>query len=318
MAPASLRFTVVLLVLCAAPAAAQSTVHSPEAFVAELERLRTEVESAPHGQIPDLRTPAVWVVDAGGQRFELPAGWLRAQVETARRDPAQWPAQRTGILAQLEALTAEVQELAAAARPAARLDPASARVALAEVLAGREFRQLHEQSALARVWERISQFLQRAWDRLGAGRLGRPGAATVLAWLTVLVALSGLGVWLARLLLRPERAARVAGDTAVSNVRSARAWAQDALQAGDPKETMRLGYRAAVRGLEEEGTWRADPARTPREYLRLLPAGHRRRARLSDIAGRFEEIFFGARPATEDDRRAVLSGLKELGCLPAD
>jgi hypothetical protein len=72
-----------------------------------------------------------------------------------------------------------------------------------------------------------------------------------------------------------------------------------------------------VAGLEEEGTWRRDDALTPREYTRLLAAGHRRRALFTDISRRFEEVWFAARTATDDDRSAVMARLKELGCLPA-
>ena len=37
------------------------------------------------------------------------------------------------------------------------------------------------------------------------------------------------------------------------------------------------GSGAVISRLEEEGAWRLDDTRTPREYLRLLPADHRRR-----------------------------------------
>ena len=39
---------------------------------------------------------------------------------------------------------------------------------------------------------------------------------------------------------------------------------------------------------------------------------------MADLTVRFEEIWFAAREATENDRALALAGLKELGCLPAD
>jgi hypothetical protein len=70
--------------------------------------------------------------------------------------------------------------------------------------------------------------------------------------------------------------------------------------------------------LEEEGALRGDETRTPREFLRLLPETHRRRGLLADVTRRFEEIWYGARHPTEEDRRSLLARLEELGCLPVE
>lgn len=309
---------VLVSLLWATPAAAQSITMSLDAFVAELERLSADVEGGPHGQVPSLRLPTMWVIEDGTQRFEMPAGWLRLEIDAARREPARWPARRAAILAQLDGLKAEARALFERRQTDAGAGGAAARATLTEVLAGREFRQMHSQSAMSRLWDRITQALLRAWRQLGGGRLGSRDTAMVFAWLTVLVALGVLSAWLARVLLRPDRRRGVAMGAPAARVRSARALAHDALTAQDPREATRCAYRATVRGLEEEGAWRDDPARTPREYLRLLPTDHRRRVLLTDVARRFEEIWFGARPATEEDRRAVLTRLKELGCLPVD
>lgn len=174
------------------------------------------------------------------------------------------------------------------------------------------------ENAIGRLRQRISQGLLRFWERLGGARLGSRGTAIVFAWIAVLVALSVLATWLVRLMVRPDRGRRFALSTPPSGTRSARAWAHDARAAADPREAARCAYRATVRGLEEEGAWRVDDTRTPREYLKLLPAQHRRRTLVADVTRRFEEIWFGAREATEDDRRAVLARLRELGCLRAD
>lgn len=171
---------------------------------------------------------------------------------------------------------------------------------------------------MARFRQRATQWLLRMWERLGGGLLGRRGTAIVFAWAAVLIALAVLTSWLVRFILRPDRGRRLALTVPGARVRSARAWAHDALTAPDAREAARCAYRATVRGLEEEGAWQTDETRTPREYLRMLPAEHRRRTLVADVMRRFEEIWFGAREATEDDRRAVLARLEELGCLPAD
>jgi hypothetical protein len=50
----------------------------------------------------------------------------------------------------------------------------------------------------------------------------------------------------------------------------------------------------------------------------MLPRDHRRHPLVADVTRRFEEIWFGARRATADDRDAALARLREMGCLPAE
>lgn len=310
------------LVLCLAlPASARAQaadVMSAEAFGRMLAQLSDQVRGGEPGRIPPLRIPAVWTVEADGQRFEMPAGWLRRSLEEARTNPSTWPAARSRLLAQLDALRSEAEALAA--RGTARHpDADAARAALTGVLSRPEFRQMAQQSALARLRGRVLDWLRRLWDRLGGGPLGRRGTAVALAWITTILAAIALASWLARILMRPDRRRHHLphGDPA-GRTKGARAWARDALHAKDAREAARCAYRAVVSRLEEEGEWRHDDSRTPREYGRLLPADHRRRGLFADVSRRFEEIWFGARAATEEDRAAVIARLRELGCLPAD
>ena len=291
---------------------------SAEAFGRLLAQLSDQVRGGEPGHIPALRVPAVWTVEAGGQRFEMPAGWLRRALDAARTNPSTWPAARSHLLAQLDALRSEVEALAARGT-AGHPDPDAARAALTGVLSRREFRQMAQQSALARLRARALDWLRRLWDRLGGGPLGRRGTAVALAWIMTLLAAIALTSWLARTLMRPDRRRqRLPHGDPAGRTKGARAWARDAVCASDAREAARCAYRAVVSRLEEEGTWRHDDSRTPREYGRLLPADHRRRGLFADVSRRFEEIWFGARAATEDDRAAVIARLRELGCLPAD
>jgi hypothetical protein len=195
-----------------------------------------------------------------------------------------------------------------------------ARAALQRVLADPEFAGLHSQSAMQQAWTHIVEWFARILQRLGLGRVAQAATAETVAWVMALVALGALLGWLTRVLrgarARPRLSLRP-GDSTMQTL-SARAWARRAAAAPDPRETVRCAYRAAMCRLEEEGVWRIDDARTPREYLRLLPDEHRRRRPVVDVARRFEEIWFGAREATDDDRRSLLGRLEELECLPAE
>lgn len=310
---------VLLGTLFTSTAAAQSSAPmNPRAFIAELDRLSSEVSSGEAGRVPDVRVPEVWIVESAGQRVEMPAAWVRRAVDAARGNPSTWPAQRATLLTRIDTLKSEARALASRTAGAPARDPAAARNVLTGVLAGPEFRRMAQESVMARFRQRATQWLLRMWERLGGGLLGRRGTAIVFAWAAVLIALAVLTSWLVRFILRPDRGRRLALTVPGARVRSARAWAHDALTAPDAREAARCAYRATVRGLEEEGAWQTDETRTPREYLRMLPAEHRRRTLVADVMRRFEEIWFGAREATEDDRRAVLARLEELGCLPAD
>jgi hypothetical protein len=291
----------------------------PDAFAADLQRVSEEVSGGAPGQIPDVRLPTAWIVEARGQRIEVPAQSLRRALENARRSPSTWPAQRSSIMAQLGAMSEEAHTFSERiARDGSASGASSSRAALDTILAGAEFRRIREQSALARLRQRAVEWLLDLWSRLGGSALGRRGTAIAFAWIAVLVTLAVLTAWIVRVIARPSRAKRFGLAPPAAARRSARAWARDAVAATDPREAMRYAYRATICGLEEEGAWRLDDARTPREYLRILPADHRRRTLVGDMIRRFEEIWFAARAATEEDRAAAVARLRELGCLPAD
>ena len=287
------------------------------AFAAALERLSRTISDAPVTTVPRVDVPVVWTVEAEGQRYEMPAGWLRQDLERARSKPEEWPARRAQILAQLAALKAEAGGLAEYDEAGRRASTDNARSALSKILAGPEFRQMAQTSAMAAWRARAFRWLARMWERLGGEHLGRRSTTLVFAWIVALAALAGLAFWVLRS-LRSAPGGQFALTTPPPPRRSARTWARDARAATDPREAARCAYRAVLSSLEEEGALRGDDTRTPRECLGLLPEAHRRRGLLADVTRRFEEIWYGARQPTEEDRRSLLARLTELGCLPAD
>ena len=198
---------------------------------------------------------------------------------------------------------------------AASPDIQRARTVLSDVLSRREFTAQAADSVLVRAQRRIANWLADLWQRLGLGGLAGKKTTKVFAWVIAFAALCGLGAWLFRSLTRASRGARLAITAPPSRRKSARAWAAAAAHATDLRDVVRYAYSATVTRLEEEGAWKPDAARTPREHLRLLAADHRRRPVVADVARRFEEVWFAARTPTDDDRQALLARLKELGCL---
>ena len=207
------------------------------------------------------------------------------------------------------------------AAPATPPDRTAARTALHGVLAQRAFAQ-----ARASTWQndllgRAERWLSDLWDRTLGRRVGQRTVARVLAWGAATAAVLALLVWLTRMTVRfREDGPLGIGATPPRRVpgRELAAEAAALIRAGRTREASRLAYRAAVQKLEEEGALKVDEARTPREYLALLPPPHRRRPSLSALTTAFERLWYGSHAASPDEGRSILALLQDLECLPRD
>jgi len=320
---AALAFAALIGHAALAQASYRSTQHAPGStldlpgFSADLDRVIAVMRSTEAAELPAVRDsiPLVWTVRTPGGQVQVPGEWIRRELEEARRDPKTWPSRRARLTTHLSWMRGEATALQTRVT---RPDSRAARVTLSAVLAEKEFRGIANASAMSRLRTAISDWLVRLWRRVGGERLGGSLTAVVFAWAAGLLALAVLGWWIARTLLENRDHGRLALSVPPPARQSARAWALAAAAASDPREAARFAYRATVRRLEEEGAWKPDDARTPREHMKLLANGHNRRPLFADVAGRFEEIWFGGRKPSGEDVREMLVRLKELGCLPAD
>jgi hypothetical protein len=288
----------------------------PAAFVARLDaaieasRAATSAEDA---AAVYRGLPSSWTVRAGRDRVTIPSGPI---VEAhARHDAATpWTATRDRMVARLQAMRDEAVRLEAGG--AAR--PAHVREALGEVLASPEFSGRHGDDALMRMWDDIRRWV-RSWfpSMQNTGRAVGP-AVKWFSWLVAAAAfvlLAGL-VW--RMLARSTREARVRMRPGTARERlDARGWAERAraaLAAGEAREALRCAYQAVLHRLDEEGAWTIADARTPREYVRLLPPADRRHAAVSMVARAFERVWYGGAQPALVDAEAAVGRLGELGC----
>ena len=88
--------------------------------------------------------------------------------------------------------------------------------------------------------------------------------------------------------------------------------ARAAAARGEYRDAIRILYGAAVRRIEEGGTWQVDPARTHREYVRLLPADSLQRPPLAAITTCFEHVWYGHAQASAIEFEAILAELESL------
>ena len=192
------------------------------------------------------------------------------------------------------------------------------RDSLHAILARKEYRGVSESSAR----ERFVEWLENRLADLLA-MLERFGSRS--PWITFALRallLGALCVGLVWALVRIERRSRirlVPEPIPVSGAPSAREWqlwladahtmaAQDLW-----REAIHFLYWAAIARLESRRLWPADRARTPREYLELLPAADPRRLNLATLTRSFERTWYGGRDAGPSDFKAALKLAAELG-----
>jgi hypothetical protein len=196
------------------------------------------------------------------------------------------------------------------------------RETLAQVLAGRDFRDLQQPTVRDSMLEKVGGWLNRLLERVTRLRAHSAWIGRLVVWAFIL----GVSVALVWALLQLERKWRVRlvpeGRVPAPNAPSARSWqlwfedARRAAASGMWREAIHLVYWAAIARLESRRLWPADRARTPREYLALIAPEDPRRAGLAVLTGSFERTWYGGRIAAESDYRhaeAIASSLIEGG-----
>lgn len=313
---------VVLVLLPQAAAAPGAQSPSPRLtipqFVAHLEGLASAVEAADSNAAARLlpSVPAADEVVAGSETYEVKLDWLRAAAPARDADPGAWTSRRDGLAARLRAMAREADAVAAAPRQGT-----TAQAALSAVLEQPRFQRARAGSWQADLRRRVARWLADLWSRTLGRTAGRRTVAQIVAWTAAIAAVLVLLIWLARLSSRrraerPLTVGPLDGHRAPGHILGLEA--ASLIRAGRIRDAARVAYRAAVHRLEEEGALRVDEARTPREYLRQLPAMHRRHATLSALTMTFERIWYGSRAAAPDEGDKILALLQDLGCLYFD
>ncbi len=296
------------------PGEGQTALDLP-GYQAELDRQATAVANLE--QRPEtarslrLSLPDSWRVRTPHGRYQVPTGWLQAGLKVLQRDPDNRRLRRN-LEQRLAALRAEAEALAGS--PAAPpVEPARAR--LEEILSRREFRGVRGPTWLDRVRQSIAFWLSDLFDTLaGVIRLPRQ-TGQIFFWVLLTVVLILVALWIKRSLPPLFSEPPAPPREPLPPAKSWRQWAREAQAAagrGDYREAVRCAYWAGVYRLEELGAWKLERTRTPREYLRLLPADHRQRPALAALTRRFELVWYGRRPAGRDDFNEAALQLETL------
>lgn len=238
--------------------------------------------------------------------------WIPDAIQQAEVQHA-WPKTRTLIVARLNRVRDQAEYLQDEEEHSGKslVDLASARSSLNDVLSRGEFKQRQQAGWSDAFRSRLQRWIEQLIDHLPISRGATAAVSKVFAWVVAIGALLALVVYLIRARL-PQRSMRSL-DLELPRPTSAEwaAKAYAALRAGDAREAMHCGYHAVLYRLEEQGVWRVDESRTPREYVHLLPAQDQRRAAFIDLTRRFEQTWYGSRAA---DAPGLLNHLEAFGC----
>jgi hypothetical protein len=256
--------------------------------------------------------PTLVRVDGSTRIFEVPTGSLR-------HDFHLWQTGSDSVarLRLLNGLHTMRSEAAGFTAPA--VAPAAQQAQLTEILSGREFRDLHGPTWTDRLKQRLLEMLVGLLARL-FNRSSVPTISTVLVYGLMTLAVVVLALATYRYLRRTTAAETMLSSRLIATPMDWPRWlaaAQAAAAAGSWRDAIHFTYWCAVAFLETKGAWRPDRARTPREYLRLLPSSSDDGATLAALTRRFELVWYGNAAADAAAFAESVANLKKMGCPAA-
>ncbi len=203
------------------------------------------------------------------------------------------------------------RQVPAAAHAVTQLTPAQqaqftrARAAAERILATAEFQQPEPT-----LWDRIKQvifaFITRLFMGIDRVTSESPWVGRALEWLLFGAAAVGLLVWVLRTLQRQRLRVDLGREPAKAAewARKRDDWRQLAEESADKgawREAIHAVYWASIAELEGRRLWRQNPARTPREYVRLLRPGTAEQRELRGLTATLERSWYGQREGTREE-----------------
>lgn len=287
-------------------------------YTQKLGRIAVELKMLPEHpeRAASLRSsiPEEWELKTQTSTFEIDNEDLREKLQRYSNNAAR----RGEILPELEfSVDGRLEDAKSYDHPA----DASARSKLENILQGREYRGVSKsQSPLEKLKDTLLSWFIRQLRKLFQAAVAHPRVSQVLLWSIIGLVTLGFAIWLYFLLRRTAREEYSYPCDGGAFIPSSKHWQQwmretrAAAERGDWREAIHLGYWGGISFLESSGAWKPDRARTPREYLRMLPDVSDRRMPLDALTRRFELTWYASQPASSSDFDFALSQLEKLGC----
>jgi Domain of unknown function (DUF4129) len=221
------------------------------------------------------------------------------------------------LLAEAQArLQNDEKQAGSPAEPASNY--ASQRAALNAILSQRAYQGTTQASPV----DRFREWLYNQLDKFLASLVRFGSRSRWIVWSLRVLLVLGICVGLVWAIVRIERGSRIklVPDIVPSpdspSAREWQLWLADAramAQKGQWRDAIHFVYWAAIARLESRRLWPADRARTPREYLRLMPGADPRTPTLTALTRSFERTWYGGRAAESGDFETALELAVSLG-----
>lgn len=253
--------------------------------------------------------PSAWHVDLGGRQVEISAEPIRQQLLAWKLKHDEASLDR--IIEYLEF----VRDQATASKRAPS-EPAAQHERLNEILSRREFRDVHGQTWIDRLKQRVSDLVRSLLGRIVSSS-AIPMISDVFVYALIVIAVLALAYWMYRSLREGARLETIMPTPVPVSAKAWPIWLAEARTAagkGDWNNAVHFAYWAGISFLEAQGAWQPDVARTPREYLRLLAPTSTHRVVLRSMTTRLETVWYGMRFADENEFRQAIAELESLGC----
>lgn len=253
-------------------------------------------------------------VEAGeGREFTERRQWLRSALDDAKKEKDEG---RAELMTKASARLASDMDEALAVPAASSLARTSARGKADAILGRTEFRAVEEQGWLSRQWGRLRLWLGTLIYGAFSKMPRSPWVVPAIEGALLIGAAVALILWAWRVTQQQRVELAVpANERQVLWQKESDDWARRAevqAAAGDWREAVHCLYWAAIVMLEGKRLWRPNRARTPREYLPLLEAGSARQRALGGLTRLFERIWYGLRPAGQQEFEQAQALLEEL------
>jgi len=278
------------------------------------QQLKALVEHPDDATVLRSSIPDEWQVQTPSETFDVATDDLKFKLLRY----ANHADQRAEVLPEMEL---KIETQIEAAKEFERAADTSASAKLENILRAREYRNVARTQSfreklkdIALAW--LIRLLKKAF---GAATL-HPRVSQALLWSLIGSVTLGFIVWLYVLLRHPARdeyAYPGDGGAAAPSYKHWQVWLRDARAAaerGDWREAVHLAYWSGISYLESSGAWKPDRARTPREYLRMLPDVSGRREPLAALTKRFEGTWYAQQLASPEDFAFSLAQLEKIGC----
>jgi len=196
--------------------------------------------------------------------------------------------------------------------------PADAHARAEKILARHEFHKVHGPDIFERIATWVMQWLSRHTPSIGEHAPDGKQVGRFTTWFAIAMVLL-VAVWIFIRIARNQEVLSVREPIPFA-ARATHGWrwhndeARRLAAEGEYETALYNLFWCAALWLEQEGAWRADRTRTPREMLRLLPEGGARRRSFGAILRAFELSWYAKRPTAESDYAAAREELGRMGC----